>query len=197
MARSMQEQTLTTDQIREFVIAGHGNLNKVKQMLTENPELLNLSYQWNENDRETAIQAAAQVGNSAIAQYLLEKGAPLAICTIAMLGREADLKKLLDEKSDKIRDVGAHSIPLLPHSVWSANLELVKMVYNRGATSGADLAFHNALSRGSYEIVKWLLENAGSNASSKNYQGKTALAIAKETNDARMVLLLKDHGAKE
>lgn len=193
----MQKQAPTTDQIREFVIAGHGNLNKVKQMLTENPELLNLSYQWNENDKETAIQAAAQVGSSAVAEYLLEKGAPLDACTVAMLGREADLRKRLNEKHDSIRDVGAHSIPLLPHSVWSGNLDLVKLVYDRGATAGADLALHNALSRGNYEIVQWLLKNAGSNASSKNYQGKTALTIARESNDERMVQLLKDHGAKE
>lgn len=193
----MQKQAATTGQIREFVIAGHGNLNKVKEMLTENPELLNVVYQWNENDRETAIQAAAQVGNSTIAEYLLEKGAALETCTVAMLGREAELKKRLDEKPDRIRDVGAHSIPLLPHSVWSGNFNLVKLVYDRGATAGADLAFHNALSRGNYEIVQWLMENAGSNASSKNYQGKTALAIAKERNDERMVQLLKDHGAKE
>ena len=193
----MQKQAPTTDQIREFVIAGHGNLNKVKQMLAENPELLNVAYQWNENDRETAIQAAAQVGSSAVAEYLLEKGAPLETCTVAMLGREADLNKRLDEKPDRIREVGAHSIPLLPHSVWSGNLNLVKLVYNRGATAGADLALHNALSRGNYEIVQWLLKNAGSNASSKNYQGKTALAIAKVRNDERIVQLLKDHGAKE
>jgi len=36
-----QEQPPSTEQVREFVIAGHGNLEKVRQMLAENPKLLN------------------------------------------------------------------------------------------------------------------------------------------------------------
>src|SRR5205809_481186 len=71
-----QQQPPSIEQIREFVIAGHGNLDKVKQMLAENPQLLNASYQWNDNDRETAIQAAAQVGNAQVARYLLENAEP-------------------------------------------------------------------------------------------------------------------------
>jgi uncharacterized protein len=193
----MQQQSLTNEQIREFVIAGHGNLAKIKQMLAERPELLNVTYQSNENDRETAIQAAAQVGNVSIAEYLLEKGAPLETCTLAMLGREAELKHRLEKDPKSAMAVGAHSIPLLPHAVWSGNLELVKLVYNKGATEGANLALHNALSKGNYEIVSWLLDNARPDVSAKNYQGKTPLTIAREREDERIVQLLKNHGAME
>ncbi len=70
---------LSTDLIREFVIAGHGNLEKVRKMLEENPELLNASYAWSETDHETAVQGAAQVGNAPLATYLLEQGAPLEL----------------------------------------------------------------------------------------------------------------------
>ena len=35
---------LSTDLIREFVIAGHGNLEKVRKMLAEKPDLLNAAY---------------------------------------------------------------------------------------------------------------------------------------------------------
>ncbi len=48
----------SSDQLREFVIASHGDLGKVKQMLSQFPELLNAAYPRSEKDRETAIQAA-------------------------------------------------------------------------------------------------------------------------------------------
>jgi hypothetical protein len=35
------DQLPTLDQIREFVIAGHGDLPKVQAMLADNPALLN------------------------------------------------------------------------------------------------------------------------------------------------------------
>ena len=69
-------EPLTPEQIRDFVIAAHGNLPRVREMLVANPALLNARHQWAENDWETAIQAAAQVGSAQVAEYLLERGAP-------------------------------------------------------------------------------------------------------------------------
>ena len=193
----MQGQALSEDLIREFVIAGHGNLNRVKQMLAEHPNLLNASHKWGENDHETAIQAAAQVGNVPIAEFLLSKGAPLEICTLAILGRVDGLRERLDKDPENVKAVGAHGIPLLPHAVLSANLELVRLVYERGATAGANLALHNAIAKGSPEVVEWLLANAKPDVNAKNYQGKSPLAVARERNDQRLVELLNRHGATE
>ena len=77
---------LPVDLVRKFVIAGHGDLDKVKALLAETPQLLQAAYPWQENDTETALQGAAQVGNVAVAEFLLSQGAPLDICTAAMLG---------------------------------------------------------------------------------------------------------------
>lgn len=192
-----EENALSPDNIREFVIAGHGNLLRVKEMLATNPKLLNAAYKWGERDSETAIQAAAQVGNGPIAEFLLEKGAPMEICTAAMLGRSDIVMNRLVADSKEALAVGAHRIPLLPHSVWSGNLELVQFVYTRGAKTGADLALHNAVLKGYTEMVAWLLDNAGADVSSKNYQGKTPLAVARERNNEHLVKVLKEHGAKE
>ena len=187
----VDQQAQQIDQIREFVIAGHGNLQKVKDMLATNPRLLNLPYRWSENDSESAIQAAAQVGSSSVAQYLLERGAPLEICTAAMLGRQADVLRRLDADPRESNAVGAHGIPLLPHAVWSGSLELVRLVYARGATAGSNLALHNAVVTGNHEIVQWLLANSEPDLSSKNFQGKTALEVAQDRRDDRMVYILK------
>lgn len=185
----------SAEKIRDFVIAGHGNLEKVKQMLVEDPSLLNSANPWSETDRETAIQAAAQVGNVRIAEFLLEKGAPLEICTAAMLGRSDEVKSRIDRDPKQASAVGAHSIPLLPHAVWSGNLDLVRLVYQRGGTAGANLALHHAVVRGNSEIASWLIENASPDINSRNYQGKTPLTVATERKDDRMVQLLKERGA--
>ena len=192
-----QEQPPSTEQIREFGIAGHGNLEKVRQMLAENPELLNVSYRWNENDTETAIQAAAQVGYANVAQFLLKQGAPLEICTAAMLGMRDEVENRLNEDHRNFDATGAHGIPLLPHAVWSENLRLVQLVFERGAKSGATLALHNAVSRGNHEIVEWLLDNAEPDVKAKNFQGKTPLTVASEHGNDRIVALLKQRGAIE
>jgi uncharacterized protein len=192
-----QQQPPSTEQIREFVIAGHGNIEKVRQMLAENPKLLNASYRWNENDTETAIQAAAQVGNVNIAEFLLKQGAPLEICTAAMLGMRDYVERRLNANPLDVDATGAHGIPLLPHAVWSDNLPLVQRVFERGARSGATLALHNAVSKGNYEIVEWLVDNAGPDIQAKNFQGKTMVTVATERQYDRIVALLKNHGATD
>ena len=192
-----QQKPPSTEQIREFVIAGHGNLERVKQMVAENPGLLNASYQWNENDAETAVQAAAQVGSANVAQFLLKQGAPLDICTAAMLGMSEEVERRLTADPQNANATGAHGIPLLPHTVWSENLRLVQLIFERGAKSGATLALHNALSRDNYEIVEWLLDNANPDVAAKNFQGKTPLEIASKLNNKKVVEILRRHGASD
>src|SRR5438105_7628025 len=164
-------------------------------MFAENSKLLNVSYRWNENDTETAVQAAAQVGSTDVAQFLLKQGAPLEICTAAMLGMQDEVVRRLNEDPRNANATGAHAIPLLPHAVWSGDPHLVQLVFERGAKSGATLALHNAVSRSKYEIVEWLLDNAGPDVKAKNFQGKTPLTVASERSNDRIVALLKQHGA--
>src|SRR3989304_1796705 len=150
----MQRHSPSPDQVREFVIASHGDFEKVKQMLSQQPELLEAAYPWNENDRETPIQAAAQVGNVAIAEYLLEKGAPLEICTAAMLGRKDTVERFLAEDPSRINATGAHGIPLLTHAALSGNLELVQFLLQRGARTGVSPALPSAVFRVPYETLR-------------------------------------------
>ena len=66
----MSSNQPTADEVREFVIAGHGNLAKVKQMLANHPSLLNMAHEWRPGDTETALQGAAHVGSREVAEYL-------------------------------------------------------------------------------------------------------------------------------
>jgi len=166
-------------------------------MLAENPRLLKASYRWNDNDTETAVQAAAQVGSANVAQFLLKQGAPLEVCTAAMLGLLDEVEHRLNEDPRNANATGAHGIPLLPHAVWSENPRLVQLVFERGAKSGATLALHNAVMRGNYEIIEWLLDKAGPDVLAKNFQGKTPLEVAVGRNNERVVALLRRHGSSE
>ncbi len=68
------EERITTELVREFVMAAHGDLEKVQELLAESPSLLHASYNWGGSDWESALGAAAHVGRKDIALYLLEKG---------------------------------------------------------------------------------------------------------------------------
>lgn len=191
----MTSTSVSTDPIREFVIAGHGNLPKVKEMLAADPALLNVSYQWAENDWETAIQAASHVGAAPVAEFLLARAAPLAIYTAAMLGRKDEVQQMLDDDPELVQMNGAHGIPLLPHAALSGNVELVRLVYERGAQEGASYALHNAVVKNHVELVRWLVATGKPDLGWKNFEGKTVLAVAAERGFVEIINLLKAEGA--
>ncbi len=188
------DEILTVDQIRDFVVAAHGNLPRVREMLVEHPGLVNARFEWAENDAETAIQAAAQVGSRPVVEFLLSKGAPREICTAAMLGRADDVKRMLAENPALIQARGAHGIPLMPHAALSGNLELAKMLFDRGATTSLPLALGNAVMHGDARMARWILEQAKPDPNWKNYEGKSLVTIAKETRKKEMVDLLCEYG---
>lgn len=191
----MSEPRFSPEQLREFVIAGHWNLPRVQEMLAEFPELLNERYQWGENDYETAIQAAAHVGSAHVAEFLLAQGAPLEICTAAMLGRRDELERLLDEDPARINARGAHTIPLLAHAALSGKADLAEMLVTRGAQEGISFALSNAVSKGHLDMTRWLLENTKPDLAWPNYEGKTPLTIAGEAGNEALAALLREHGA--
>ncbi len=188
------EHTLTSEQIRDFVIAAHGNLPRIREMLVANPELLNATYEWSEGDSETAIQAAAQAGSRPVAEYLLERGAPLDICTAAMLGRKDAVQEMLDKDPDLVNARGAHGISLMAHAAWSNNVELAKMLFERGATQGTSMALGNAVLKGNVQMARWLIEHGKPDFAWKNYEGKGLMALARETPNKDMINLLREHG---
>jgi ankyrin repeat protein len=191
----MSSSLPTPEEIRDFVIAGHGNLTKVKQILAVRPELLNVAFEWGPGDTETALQGASHVGSREVAEYLLAQGAPMEICTAAMLGRQPEVEHFLQDDPELIHSHGAHRIPLLTHAALSGNVELVEMLATRGATSGLSMALSLAVNKGHVNVTRWLLENGSPDLTWKNFQGKTALEVATDRGSAEIIDLLKIHGA--
>jgi len=189
------EMQIAPETVREFVISGHGNLARIMAMLDEVPELLNVKHRWAEDDWESAIQAAAHVGSVAVADYLLARGAPLEICTAAMLGRRGEVESLLRADAALIYERGAHGIPLLAHSALNGDIELFSFLMMQGAEEGISFALHNAVASGRTGLARWILTNARPDLEWKNYEGKTALAVAIEQGDRELQALLRERGA--
>jgi uncharacterized protein len=178
----------------EIVIVSHYNLDRVKELLAEDPSLLNVMYEpW----QETPLGAASHVGNRAIAEYLLEQGAPLTLPTAAMLGWVDEVKTFLDADLSNVHTTGAHGISLLFHAAMSGNIEIVEMLKARGASLvAAGHALQGATTYGRLDMVKWLLKH-GADPNIPDYQNKTPLAIAKANGHTEIVAVLEAASGKE
>jgi ankyrin repeat protein len=175
----------------EIVLVSHGQFDRVKEILAERPELLNVLYEpW----AETPLGAASHVGNVPIAEYLLELGAPLTITTAAMLGRKKDVERFLEEDPELANAAGAHGISLLFHTAYSGDVSIAEaIVAAGGSTSSAGHAVHAAVSKGHQEMISWLLER-GADPNVPDFQGRTPLAVAEKQGNEAIAVLLRNAG---
>jgi len=102
--------------VQEFVGNAHGDLDRVKELLAQEPALVNATWDWGGGDFETALGAAAHMGRKDIADFLLDKGARLDIFAAAMLGKLEIVKAALQAYPDALKTPGPHSIPLIAHA---------------------------------------------------------------------------------
>jgi uncharacterized protein len=175
--------------IDEFVGNAHGNYIRVKELLDQYPYLLNASASW----KETAIEAAAQTGNVEIMNYLLSRGAPMDICTAAVLGLNRKVAELLESEPGLVSARGAHGIPVLYYPVIRGFQEIAELLLENGADpnagEGSTTPLHGAVLFGKPNMAKWLLFH-GASPQAKDYDGKTPLDRARERGDAEMESLL-------
>ena len=102
--------------VEEFVGNAHGNLDRVKGLLAQEPALVNATWDWGGGDFETALGAASHMGRKDIAHFLLERGARLDIFAAAMLGKLEIVKAALEAYPEAINTPGPHGILLVKHA---------------------------------------------------------------------------------
>ena len=107
---------LELDLVQEFVAKAHGDFERVKELLTQEPGLVNATWDWGGGDFETALGAASHMGNKDIANYLLENGARLDLFAATMLGKLDIVKAALTAYPEAINIPGPHGISLLAHA---------------------------------------------------------------------------------
>ena len=69
-----EENIPTAEQIRDFVIAGHGNLPRVRELMMENPGLLNVRYQWGDNDFRDRHTGCRTIGKHSRSRIFIGPG---------------------------------------------------------------------------------------------------------------------------
>jgi ankyrin repeat protein len=181
--------------IDAFVGAAHGDLAQVQMLLQQHPELLNARASWG----ETAIGAAAQTGQVDIAELLLAAGAPLDICTAAMLGRLETVAAMLPAEPRGANAVGAHDLPLLYHAAIRGHIELARLLLEHGAAvdggakpqAGRTTPLHGAAMFDQAEMARWLLAH-GAHPRLPNGDGKTPLQVAESMGHEAVAAVLRE-----
>ena len=107
---------LDPDLVKDFVSNAHGDLGRVRDLLRQQPALVNAAWDWGGGDWETGLGAAAHMGRRDIALSLLENGARMDIFAAAMLGHLEIVRAMLTAVPEAGRWRGPHGIPLLKHA---------------------------------------------------------------------------------
>lgn len=119
------KDTLNPRVVMEFVLNAHGDTEKVKTMLAEDPRLVNSACDMGAGDWESALDAAAHMGHVEIARHLIENGARLDMLYLAAMLDEVGIVKAILEAFPDAADVkGVHGFPLR-HFAERGNAEKV------------------------------------------------------------------------
>jgi hypothetical protein len=102
--------------VQVFVGNAHGDLDRVREMLEQEPGLVNAAWDWGCGDWETALGAAAHMGRKDIALYLLDRGARIDVFAAAMLGKIDIVRSMLADNPNLRNSLGPHGIPLVNHA---------------------------------------------------------------------------------
>ena len=182
--------------IDQFVGAAHGDFDTVKKLLAEHPSILNRPAAWG----ELALGAAAQTGQAVIAEHLLAAGAPMDICTAAMLGRPDLVAAMLPGAPQGANAAGAHGIPLLYHAIITGQVEIAETLLAHGADinggAGGSPALHGAVMFGRADMAEWLLRR-GADPNIPNHANQTPLSAAIEMKRDAAAAVLRAHGGME
>ena len=183
------------DYLRAFLIASHSDLEAVQAVLSEHPDLLNITYDWGPGGKETPLGAAAHAGNRSIAEYLLDLGAPYNICVAAMLARADDVARFLADDPAQATARGAHGIPLMVHAALGGDVGIAEQIVAAGGGEGIRQAMVGAVTKGRLEMARWLLEHGADDLTLRNHDDMTLLQMAEANGYAEVAALLREHGA--
>jgi len=188
-------QELSQELIQEFVIAAHNDFEKVQEMLEQNPGLLNTS---DAQGKETALAAASHVGETEIVEYLLSKGAPLTICTAAMMGMTDRVAAFLDADPALAQTPGSHGLSAMVHAAIGGKTEIADLLLAHGGDQRMDDALIRAALFDHAEMATWLIDHgANIDARSPIFKDKTPLAIATQLKYEQLAEMLRQRGGTE
>lgn len=113
---SWKNPQLNREQVSDFVIYAHSDLEMTKKLLSREPGLINASMDWGNGDFETALGGASHMGRTDVVKFLLENGARPNLHCAAMLGQLDVVKSLLEFEPKLIDAKGPHGFSLHFHA---------------------------------------------------------------------------------
>ena len=111
-----KQLALKLELVKEFIGVCHSNIDKVKELLMNEPQLLHSSFDWGGGDFESGIEAAGHVGNKEIAAFLLANGARYNIYLACMLGHIDVVKLVVASNPKLLNSKGPHGFTMLHHA---------------------------------------------------------------------------------
>jgi hypothetical protein len=197
IARKRPRQDL--DLVFAFVVAGHGNFPKVKEMVAQEPKLVLAAWDWGGGDWETALGGAAHTGHREIADYLLAQGARIDSFCAAMLGQREVLTALLAATASVATTKGPHGFTLLYHAAISGDVAIAEALKPHLPPKSDD--YNQALSAaardGRLAMTTWLLKNGVTDPNVPDAFKKTPLAIALEKGFEDVAEELRRNGGRQ
>jgi ankyrin repeat protein len=186
--------------VNQFVTFAHFDLERTKKMLGQVPGLLLTRSAWN----ELPVEGCAHLGFEAIVNFLLDKGAPLSICTALMLGMTGTVKKMFADEPANLYARGAHDYPLFWYTaIGKPKIDLAEMLLAKGADVNQNIRGHSALYecafRGHAEMAEYLIEK-GADARMRSLSGfmtGTPFEIATRRKHDNVLAVLKKYGVNE
>lgn len=103
--------------VERVVAASHGDLETVRELVGERPELAKAQWDWGYGDWESALGAASHTGRREIAELLLRHGARPTLFSAAMLGQLRVVQAFVEAHPGSQGIPGPHGIPLLAHAL--------------------------------------------------------------------------------
>ena len=136
---SPKKAAISPELVHQFVNDAHGDFDSVKELISQEPALVNSSWDWGGGDWETGLGAAAHMGRREIAEFLLENGARIDLFAAAMLGKLEIVQAVVADDPSVIDLPGPHGIKLLVHARKGGKeaAEVVKFLQSAGKSAGA------------------------------------------------------------
>ncbi len=184
--------------------ASKGEIDKVKSILAENPELVNT-----QDDRSyTALHIAAYLGHKEVVEVLMANGGNISLedkdgrsplhCAVCHEHKSVT-KVLIANKADvNAKDKNSHTA--LHFVASGGQYEIIELLIAKGAEVNAgnkegQTPLHLATYNGHEKVVKFLIDN-GADVNRKSKSGWTPLRMAMQKGHIAITNLLQRHGAK-
>jgi hypothetical protein len=106
------------EDVQAFVGVAHRDINRVRDMLDQQPWIVNATWDWGGGDWESAMGAAGHTGGVEIAELLFERGGRIELHCAAMLGWLDVVKAAVAARPGAENILGPHAIPMWSHA-WT------------------------------------------------------------------------------